>query len=90
MLEMILTLAICASWIYWLVACWLVRIHFRSQSELDQGFTPPVSILKPVRGLDAEAYQNFASFCRQEYPEFELLFGVSDPTDPAVPVVERL
>ncbi len=90
MLETILLSLVIASWIYWLVASWLAHIHFRSQSELDQGFTPPVSILKPVRGLDAEVYQNFASFCRQEYPEFELLFAVSDPADPAAPIVERL
>src|SRR5580704_16616725 len=53
-------------------------------------FEPPVSILKPVHGVDFASYENYASFCTQDYPEYEILFAVNEKRDPAVSVVTRL
>ncbi|BDV41817.1 ceramide glucosyltransferase [Geotalea uraniireducens] len=51
---------------------------------------PPVTILKPVKGGDADSFANFASFCHQEYPCYQLLFAVAAADDPAVPVIRQL
>jgi hypothetical protein len=52
--------------------------------------TPPVSILKPLKGMDEGLEANLRGFFRLDYPAFQLLFGVADPDDPAIGVVQRL
>jgi ceramide glucosyltransferase len=53
-------------------------------------FRPPVSILKPVRGRDPRFYEAILSHAEQRFPQFEILFGVADPADPAIADIERL
>jgi ceramide glucosyltransferase len=50
----------------------------------------PVSILIPVCGMDEGARENWESFCQQDHTQYEVLFGVMDPDDPAVPVLQAL
>ncbi|MGH9396174.1 MAG: bacteriohopanetetrol glucosamine biosynthesis glycosyltransferase HpnI [Terriglobia bacterium] len=75
---------------YYLVAAACAR-RFSGRTPC-QGldFTPPISILKPVRGVDRLAYECFSSFCRLDYPEYEIIFGVADPADPAIPIIRKL
>ena len=82
-----------APFIYYLLVLYCSWRFFRGSKDQLPGnsdFVPPVSNLKPVRGLDPEAYENYASFCRQDYPDYELIFCVGDRDDPAVPVLEKL
>jgi ceramide glucosyltransferase len=76
---------------YYIVAIIAARRFFAKRATPPAtDFTPPVSILKPIYGLDRETYENYASFCRQDYPEFEIVFCVSDDRDPAVPVIQKI
>jgi len=78
---------------YYIVCTYSARKFFRAQRQAPPaatGFAPPVSILKPVRGADPGAYENYASFCRLDYPEYEIVFVVEDDHDSAIPVIHRV
>ena len=64
-------------------------LRFRRRNATPD-FKPPVSILKPVRGLDPHFYEAIGSHAIQKYPRFELIFGTGDPLDPAIFAIERL
>ena len=76
---------------YYVVATFAAWGFFRRErARTLPTFTPPVSLLKPVRGVDFASYENYSSFCRQNYPDYEILFAVNDAADEAVPLIHRL
>jgi len=82
---------------YYVVCLWSARAFLRDRREqlreqTNLGFhLPPVSILKPLKGIDPEIYESFRTHCDQDYPaDYEIIFGVSEVNDPAVEVVKRL
>jgi len=75
-----------AFYLFSVVSAW----RFLRQPRATPGFQPPVSILKPVRGADPHTYECFRSHCLLDYPEYEIIFGVHEPDDLAVPLIERL
>jgi ceramide glucosyltransferase len=69
-------------------AAW--RFFRRERKRMLRNYAPPVSLLKPVRGVDFATYENYSSFCHQDYPDYEILFAVNDAADAAVPLIHRL
>jgi ceramide glucosyltransferase len=77
---------------YYALCLWGALRFLQERKAAGEGARPTqaVSILKPLRGADPEMYESFRSHCLQDYPEYEIIFGVSDPNDPAIRLVERL
>src|ERR1700691_1722019 len=93
--EVVLTLLTFSGVAYMVIALWGARAFVRRWSGRGGGMETAagegVTLLKPVKGVDAKMYAGFRSHCLQEYAgPFEILFGVSSLEDPAVAEVERL
>jgi ceramide glucosyltransferase len=77
--------------VYYLAAMIAAWRFFRAErSTVLPSHMPGVSVLKPVRGVDFASYDNYSSFCEQDYAEYEILFGVNDMNDPAIDLIKRL
>ncbi len=82
-----------ATMVYAVITCIVVprrRASRPPRSPWPPSVIPPVSVLKPLCGVEPETYEYLRSFCLQSYPTFQIIFGVSDPLDPAVAIVHRL
>jgi ceramide glucosyltransferase len=77
--------------LYYLFNLYAAFVFFRARASLKNNqVLPPVSLLKPLRGLGFSLYENLASFCRLDYPAYQIVFAVREAKDPAVSMVERL
>jgi ceramide glucosyltransferase len=97
--QLIAAVGIISSALYYLLCLWSASAFLREQKKTRSAdtsqmpsppFLPPVSILKPLKGIDPEIYEGFRSHCSQDYPEYEIIFGVSDPNDAAIESVKAL
>lgn len=92
--ELASVLAAVGSMAYYGLCLWSAARFLREQKAAGEGARPlsfaPVSILKPLKGTEPEMYESLRSHCRQDFPEYEIIFGVSDPADSAIPLIERL
>jgi ceramide glucosyltransferase len=85
----LLVLCLSAIWFY-CYSIYAAHDLFSCRRQNSEDFVPPVSILKPLRGVDTFAYENLASFCRQDYHNFQIVFGTLDPDDPAITVARQI
>jgi ceramide glucosyltransferase len=87
-----LTLVICtlAANAYYLLSI-IAGFRFVSRpGTRDEAELLPVTIMIPLHGADFKAYQNYVELCRQDYPEYQIVFGVRDPGDSSIPIVHKL
>jgi ceramide glucosyltransferase len=95
-LRIVQTVAVCgilSSSIYYLLCLWSAAGFLRERKAASEAGSlplPPISVLKPLKGTDPEIYESFRSHCLQDYPEYEIIFGVSDSNDPAIQSVKAL
>ena len=92
--QVVAILGCFSSSIYYLLCLWSARAFLRERKAVGRvrptQAMPPVSILKPLKGTDPDIYESFRSHCLQDYPGYEIIFGVSDPDDPAAASVLQL
>ena len=91
----ILAILLCSGALFGLLytaVSWLLLISAsrKKKVEVFPKFEPPVSIFKPLKGLDENLRSNLETFFQQDYPHFELVFGINDHDDPAIEVVRSL
>ena len=78
--------------VYYALCLWSAARFVQARKAVDKSVqaAQAVSILKPLRGTDPEMYESFRSHCLQDHPEYEIIFGVSDASDPAIQLVQQL
>lgn len=89
--SFVLILILCLTAIaYYSYAIYAAFKFLHQDIEIDSSFHPPVSILKPICGFDEQTYTNLASFCRQNYPKYQIIFGVQELQDSSMEVVKQI
>jgi ceramide glucosyltransferase len=81
-------LALCGAGYY--AACLIASLRFAGEPKREGKHTPPVTILKPVKGADAGSEACFRSHFELDYPQYQIVFGVAEQADAAVPIIEKL
>ena len=89
MVIAVLLVSLVASLVLSGAGLWAVRRLLAQPVPVPASF-PPITVLKPLKGIDGGLYENLSSIVHQDYPDFEVIFGIEDPDDPAVEVALRV
>jgi ceramide glucosyltransferase len=93
MRYLFLLLSVSAIVYYCLAIYAAIAFFFESKTrltQLDSAFYPAITILKPICGADDRTYENLASFCQQDYPNYQIIFGIQSQSDPSIAIVQKL
>lgn len=89
LLKVFLFLLWLASIAFYAISAYCLASFYRKKKQTGIN-TPPVTVLKPLKGKDENTYDNLRSFLAQDYPRFQVVFGVADSSDPVIETVRTL
>ncbi len=88
-LQIVLLLPVVGGSIYGVLCIWAAA-RFFARPRAAETFKPPITVLKPIYGLDKGLEENLLSLCRQDYPDYQIVMAVQRTDDPALPLLRRL
>jgi len=83
-------------WVFFIVvgfiayAIEIIALRSLLKVKFSSSYTPPVSIIKPIKGIDDNLFDNLESFCNLDYPQYELIISLSSCADPAYKVAKKI
>lgn len=88
-IQLLLLIPVVGGSIFCLLCVWAAA-RFFSKRPAPSTYTPPLTVLKPIYGLDKGLEANLLRLCRQDYPDYQVVLAVQRPDDPALPLLRRL
>jgi ceramide glucosyltransferase len=89
MIALLVILCLASIWFY-CYGIYAGLAFFKHPYPFDAAFHPSVTILKPVCGNDGNLYENLATFCHQDYPNFQIIFSVRDSQDAGISIIKQI